>query len=305
MQNTLTRYRMSQEKFITNADTALANQMWNVIEGDSEAKEVISSKEQIFFAPPKAVSAKAASKISIFLYNIEVKAIAEKELATFLHYLVTPFTGDERKDHVLLEKIVQALQATPQMVADGQVSVGLYMRVDSLSIPELSSLWTALGIPLRPSVSITVAPTALPFGSSVGAAAASSFPQRITVTQPAANKVSPLYQAVLKTFTEQYDGWKSRNLFLRRWIFQRFNKITGVTADEMLASLKSLGDKLELHAPTDQFVKQLNQLAGYYQEQRGELEGMNKVSHNQDENLKAIEVWIKEVKELIEALTPT
>jgi hypothetical protein len=76
------------------------------------------------------------------------------------------------------------------------------------------------------------------------------------VTPP--NRTVELYQAVLKTFVEQSDGWKKRNLLQKQYVFQDFKKNTDMSVEEMLTALNSLGDKLELHLSTSQFIKPLN-----------------------------------------------
>ena len=74
-----------------------------------------------------------------------------------LRYLVTPFTGNDKDDHLLLEKIIHIFLATPPIVSsDEKNNIGLTVKIDSLSLDELSKLWIALGAPLRLSVSLTV-----------------------------------------------------------------------------------------------------------------------------------------------------
>jgi hypothetical protein len=115
---------MSQKARIKEADTALLNFIWNCIENDSATQKIIPSQEHISFCSPKTVNTKGTRKLSIFLYNI-TEEIATKNIpptvdqsrnstdrATFaLHYLVTPFTGNDRDDHSLLEKIIHMFLA--------------------------------------------------------------------------------------------------------------------------------------------------------------------------------------------------
>ena len=91
-------------------------------------------------------------------------------------------------------------------------------------------------------------------------------------------------------------------MLVKQWLLQDFEKNTNMTAEEMLTTLSNLGDKLEQHGSTAQFIKPLNQLLGYYEHQLVQLKGMHKVSHGQRENLETINMWIKDVKTLLEAL---
>jgi archaellum component FlaC len=59
---------------------------------------------------------------------------------------------------------------------------------------------------------------------------------------------------------------------------------------------------LEAHQPTERFIKPLNLLAGYYEHQLENLKGFRKISSKQQENLEAIDAWIKDVKALVETL---
>ena len=70
-------------------------------------------------------------------------------------------------------------------------------------------------------------------------------------------------------------------MIFKQWVFQNFKKNTDMTVEEMLITLNNLGDKLEQHGSTAQFIKPLNLLAGYYKHQLDQLKGLQKVSHKQ------------------------
>jgi NAD(P)-dependent dehydrogenase (short-subunit alcohol dehydrogenase family) len=119
---------------------------------------------------------------------------------------------------------------------------------------------------------------------------------------PSENKSTPeLYQAVLKTFFEQSEGWKKRNLFERQWVSRDFKKTTGMSIDEMQTNLKTLGTNLKTGTTTE-FIGPLNQLANYYSHQQKQLRGFEKNPQKLEENLKIIDRWIKDAKALIAAL---
>jgi len=297
---------MDQNSFISDADTALANLIWNAIKNEAKTKNVISSQEQISFSSPK--TPQTTRKLSIFLYkitqtserNMPPTADASQKnplhSSSALNYLVTPFTGHSKDDHALIENIIHAVSSTAIIVGAGSEFL---VKIDSLSLDALSKLWIALDAPFRFSVSLIVCPMEQQLDSTKQGAIATVMSQTPAV---GVEPVAQLYRAVLKTFTEQYDGWKKRNMFVKQWIFQDFTKITDMTVEEMFAALNSLGDKLEFNASKAQFIKPLNLLAAYYQHQLNELKGIQKLSHKQTENIEAIDCWIKEVKALVEAL---
>ena len=226
---------MGQKAFISDADTALVNLIWNGIENESAAKNIISSQEQISFSSPKAADTQGTRKLSIFLYNITEEKAARNMPPTVdysrkrtthttfaLHYLVTPSTGNDKDDHALLEKIIHMLSATPPIVSsDEENNVGLTVKIDSLSLDELSKLWIALGAPLRLSVSLTVSSAEPRYDSQAQVTSATVAPQTAALDT---KHVTQLYQAVLKTFTEQSHGWSNRNMIVKQWVLQNFQE---------------------------------------------------------------------------------
>jgi NAD(P)-dependent dehydrogenase (short-subunit alcohol dehydrogenase family) len=113
---------------------------------------------------------------------------------------------------------------------------------------------------------------------------------------------SELYQVVMKTYTEQSEGWKKRNLFERQWLSRDFKKSTGMSIDEMQTTLKALGNNLKTNALTGEFNEPLNQLADYYVHQQAQLKSFEKNPQKLEENLKIIDAWVKDAKALVKAL---
>ncbi len=124
--------------------------------------------------------------------------------------------------------------------------------------------------------------------------------------QPQAMQVQPhggkkeLYDAVFKTYLEQSEGWRKRNLFERQWIIRDFKKQTGMSTDEMLNALKVFGENLKNQTPTSGSVETLKLLSAYYEHQQEQLKGFEKNPQKLEENLKVIESWIHAIKDLIE-----
>lgn len=194
---------MVQKGFIMDADRALSNLIWNDIKTESTAKNKISSQDQISFSSPKANP--GTRKLSIFLYSITEEIAARNmspsangsEKSTshtsfVLRYLVTPFTGNDKDDHALLEKIICTVLATPLIaITDKTSNVELKVKIDSLSLDDLTKLWIALGAPLRLSVNLSISFSEPLYDSPTQRMSATIAPQIL------------LYQVVHKTFTEQ------------------------------------------------------------------------------------------------------
>ena len=116
-----------------------------------------------------------------------------------------------------------------------------------------------------------------------------------------ARSVNDLYQLVLKTYVEQSEGWKKRNLFERQWVSRDFKKNTGMSIDEMLTTLKSFGESLKSQTSTAS-VEPLKQLSAYYAHQQDQLRGFEKDPKKLNENLAIIDDWIQDIKALTQAL---
>jgi NAD(P)-dependent dehydrogenase (short-subunit alcohol dehydrogenase family) len=111
-----------------------------------------------------------------------------------------------------------------------------------------------------------------------------------------------LYEAVQKTFMEQSEGWKKRNLFERQWVSRDFKKNTGRSIDEMQSTIKALGEVLTNPQFTAEYIAPLNSLAAYYTHQQDQLKGYEKDPNKLSANLKTIDGWIYDAKALIQAL---
>ena len=128
-------------------------------------------------------------------------------------------------------------------------------------------------------------------------------PQEAQVAESNENRSAvELYQVVAKTYAEQSEGWKKRNLFERQWVSRDFKKTTGLSIDEMQTTLNTLGNRLKNGASTAEFVEPLNQLAGYYVHQAGQLKGFEKNPQKLEENLKVIDGWVNDATALVKIL---
>ena len=115
-------------------------------------------------------------------------------------------------------------------------------------------------------------------------------------------QLQELYQPIIKTYTEQSEGWKSRNLFQRQWVYRDFKKETNMSVEEMLSQLQTLGDNIETGAPISRFKDTLNKLHDYYTHQQQVLKGFEKIQKKQAENDALIEGWKCEIKALLAVL---
>ena len=297
-------------EFILTTDKILTNLLWNNLKEEPKNQKSISNQNQIALSAPNTAQA-AGAKLSVFLYNIKedaatrnastVDASGRRTLQTSfsLSYLITPCTGEDQNDHLLLGKIIQVLENNPVLIgSEADNNSKLMVKLDSLSLDDLSKLWTALASPLRSCISCTVTQTSMELGTTSKAKTDLIEPKPSTNT----NRTTELYQAVFKTFVEQSEGWKKRNMLQKQFIYQDFKRTIDMSVEEMLTALNGLGDKLESGKPTAQYIKPLNGLSDFYEHQRDTLKGAGKFSQKQRNNIETINGWIQEVKALLEAL---
>ena len=110
------------------------------------------------------------------------------------------------------------------------------------------------------------------------------------------------FRVVMKTYVEQSDGWKKRNLFERQWVARDFKKNTGMSIDEMLSAVKNVGNSLKDPTASRNSVETLKKLEAYYVHQQDQLKGFEKDPKKLQMNLAIIEGWIRDVRTLTESL---
>jgi len=141
----------------------------------------------------------------------------------------------------------------------------------------------------------------------IGIVAGEEREQQTTPTKPISEpsivlkgKPDELYKRVLKTYSEQSDGWKKRNLFERQWLSRDFKKNTGMSIDEMLIQLKGIESRLNGKVPLQDSPEVLEKLAAYYEHQQVQLRGFEKDPKKLQQNLAIIDGWKMDIKLLLE-----
>jgi len=115
-------------------------------------------------------------------------------------------------------------------------------------------------------------------------------------------KPDELYKRVIKTYIEQSDGWKKRNLFERQWMSRDFKKNTGMSIDEMLTALKRIESSLIRKVPLQDSIEVLEKLTAYYEHQQVQLRGFEKDPKKLQENLEIIDGWKMDIKLLLQSM---
>ena len=118
------------------------------------------------------------------------------------------------------------------------------------------------------------------------------------------NEIIPLVVKVLKIYDEQYNGWKSRNIFERQWVLRDFKKIVGLSAEQFQNDFIQLDKAISerknytILSYKQNFVK----LKKYFQHQYKLLQGFEKNPHKLKENSIIITEWIDILSSIIKLI---
>ena len=102
---------------------------------------------------------------------------------------------------------------------------------------------------------------------------------------------------VARTFSEQYKGWKERNVFERQWVLRDFRKCVGRPADEVQARMQELAQSGGLLAAGDRPL--LEALGRYWQRQDRLLQSFEKDPQKRQEHSRIIHGWIADLQSLL------
>lgn len=102
---------------------------------------------------------------------------------------------------------------------------------------------------------------------------------------------------VARTFSEQYKGWKERNVFERQWVLRDFRKCVGRPADEVQARMQELAQSCGLLAAGDRPL--LEALVRYWQRQAQLLQSFEKDPQKRQEHSRTIAGWIADLQSLL------
>ena len=102
---------------------------------------------------------------------------------------------------------------------------------------------------------------------------------------------------VVRTFGEQYKGWKERNVFERQWVLRDFRKCVGRPADEVQARMQELVQSGGLLTADDRGL--LEALVRYWRHQDQLLQSFEKDPQKRQEYSRTIHGWISDLQSLL------
>jgi Pvc16 N-terminal domain len=170
---------MSDYKVVSAVDETLRALLWTHMQNDSEIISILPTEQQIKLDPPFLLmdnDKPTEDALSLFLYrvteNTDLKnRLPEQVSATHLRYpplclnllyLITPLTKLSGNDHHLLTKAMQIFYdhailkgSELQGVLQGSAEE-LRLALHSLSMEDISKIWSAFMRPMRLSVAYEV-----------------------------------------------------------------------------------------------------------------------------------------------------
>lgn len=116
-------------------------------------------------------------------------------------------------------------------------------------------------------------------------------------TESYANCDFEVLARLIKTYEEQYLGWKERNIFERQWILRDFKKCVGKSADEVYKIIKNMEESKGILSNDEYGL--LEALIRYWEHQYQLLQGFEKNKEKLQKNSNIIKEWILDIETCI------
>ena len=105
---------------------------------------------------------------------------------------------------------------------------------------------------------------------------------------------------VIKTYEEQYDGWKKRNVFERQWVLRDFKKTVGKSADDVYTAMNKMKENKGVLSTNEYSL--LKSLRVYWKHQYQLLQNFEKNKEKLEENSNIIKGWISDIEKCIKTI---
>lgn len=126
---------------------------------------LVTSGARVALASPASVVREATNDtLVVFLFRTETDTTgrnrptrgASGTLPVRLWFLITPFALNPQNDNLLLGTVMQILHDKPVIPFGAGPGGSLRVEFNSLSVSDLASLWSSLGVPFRLSATYQV-----------------------------------------------------------------------------------------------------------------------------------------------------
>lgn len=124
---------------------------------------------------------------------------------------------------------------------------------------------------------------------------------QIMLTNEEKERLLALFNEIKKTFTEQLEGWKSRQIFERQWILRDFKKYTGYAPEYFIDKLNEFESSILKNGMLSNSAEQLQleKISLYYSHQIELLKGYEKNPDKVKEYTGIMNSWIDTINKFI------
>jgi len=108
-----------------------------------------------------------------------------------------------------------------------------------------------------------------------------------------------LLNRILTCFFNQYEGWKSRNVFERQWVYRDFKKSMSMSVESVDLEFKAIKKRIESHEDLKLSPDLFKRLLSYWEHQNKLLQGFEKDKEKLASYSLTIKQWIKDIESLL------
>jgi len=154
---------------ISTASKLFQSNLWAAMKDNKQLQSIIQSEAAIVFDSPARIMPDESGRLSLWLYSVSMNESfrnlmpsadnpsrgGQAPVQLNLHYLLTPFCKTSEQEHVLLDGVIRFLHDHPileQLNPDESTFSKADISIVNLTITELTNLWSALQVPIRPSI---------------------------------------------------------------------------------------------------------------------------------------------------------
>ena len=126
-------------------------------------------------------------------------------------------------------------------------------------------------------------------------------PLPVSLDEKKAREAQLYMRKIFSTFSEQYQGWKSKNIFEKQWVLRDFKKSMSLSADEAFERLRLLDHDIEIGNYERLYEESvfLEKLKEYWKHQLRLLQSYEKNKNKLEENTQIIKGWILDIERIL------
>lgn len=117
----------------------------------------------------------------------------------------------------------------------------------------------------------------------------------------ACREIQGYLEKIYMTYEEQYNVWKSMNVFEKQWVLRDFKKFMGLSSEQAYDKLKVINNNIQCGDYQDLSSERMffEHLKDYWKHQLKLLQGYEKNKNKLQENTKIINGWILDIEKVL------